>query len=356
MRVAENRGRVSGEPWSRSLAKALQPATQPVALGGTRTPGVRLAEPIQPGVRRYQAEGKLRLRRAFVCSLLLLVLPAFVHAGAQQSVTFRQVVRQADAGLRWLVPPSVPFGIAVGEPQLTATARVQGAFTYVPAAGSMLDPGRHTLEVTFQPLDPNYRSDKASFAVTVRPPGKSSFRVRIASPLAGRNLIILSHANEVNLQLEISPVGDFHQPVTLACAPASGISCLFTPAIVRPDSKPETVALAIRWAEPPEPPPGSQARREPGQQAPDGIWRGRVLPRGASAVALLLLLPAAGVARRRRSKWLGRAVTLAVLSATLSMLGQCLGCGDPSQFESLTIKATSLVESRLIDATVVIQR
>ncbi len=356
VRVAENEDFMPESPGGRSMSRALQTVTQPAIERGTKTSGARLGKLLTFGIQPKPAGGKLHLSKPSIWSLLLLLLLVVADAGAQQSVTFRQVVRQADAGLRWMVTPEVPFGIAVGEPQLTASARVHGAFTYTPAAGTMLEPGRHTIKVTFQPFDSNYHPDEATFAVTVRPPGKSTFRVRIASPLAGRNLIILSRANEVTLQLEISPVGDFHQPVTLACAPASGITCLFTPSIVRPTSAPEAVAMVVRWAAPQEPALGSEAPRELSQQLSGPRWRPSALPGAASAVVLLLLLPAADMRRHRRSNRLGLAWTLALLCAAVPIFGQCLGCGDPSQSESLTIKATSLVESRLLDATVVIQR
>ena len=59
----------------------------------------------------------------------------------------------AKAKLTWANPAAIVEGTALGATQLNATASVPGAFSYAPAAGTVLAPGRYTLRVTFTPTD-----------------------------------------------------------------------------------------------------------------------------------------------------------------------------------------------------------
>jgi len=53
--------------------------------------------------------------------------------------------------IEWPEPRPVDFGTALSEIQLNATANVEGALTYEPAAGEVLAAGTHTLTATFAP-------------------------------------------------------------------------------------------------------------------------------------------------------------------------------------------------------------
>lgn len=59
----------------------------------------------------------------------------------------------AKAKLTWANPAAIVEGTALGATQLNATASVPGVFSYAPAAGTVLAPGRYTLRVTFTPTD-----------------------------------------------------------------------------------------------------------------------------------------------------------------------------------------------------------
>ena len=61
--------------------------------------------------------------------------------------------------LAWTMPASVPYGTPLSATQLDATATyngnpVPGTFTYTPPAGTILNTGTNTLNVTFNPTDP----------------------------------------------------------------------------------------------------------------------------------------------------------------------------------------------------------
>jgi hypothetical protein len=60
--------------------------------------------------------------------------------------------------INWTNPAAIAYGMALGPVQLNATAlfagtNVSGSFTYNPPAGTILQPGNHTLQVTFIPSD-----------------------------------------------------------------------------------------------------------------------------------------------------------------------------------------------------------
>ena len=54
--------------------------------------------------------------------------------------------------LTWPTPLPIPYGTPLGTTQLNATAAVPGVFVYSPLTGTVLEPGSHTLSVTFTPI------------------------------------------------------------------------------------------------------------------------------------------------------------------------------------------------------------
>jgi hypothetical protein len=103
----------------------------------------------------------------------------------------------------WLTPAAVPFGSALGNGQLNATASVPGTFEYTPAAGTVLPIGSsQLLSVTFTPNDTTtYSSVTAATPVSV-----------VAASTAGSpvNLIVtklLSRSGNVSVQLTIANNG-----------------------------------------------------------------------------------------------------------------------------------------------------
>jgi uncharacterized repeat protein (TIGR01451 family) len=68
--------------------------------------------------------------------------------------------------ITWNNPADIVYGTALGATQLNATANVPGAFTYTPAAGTVLSKGAHNLHADFAPTDTaNY--DPASKDVSI---------------------------------------------------------------------------------------------------------------------------------------------------------------------------------------------
>jgi Flp pilus assembly CpaE family ATPase len=85
---------------------------------------------------------------------------------AQAAITL--VVAKATPDIHWNAPSPIAFGRTLGEEQLNASASIAGKFVYSPALGAALEPGVHTLSVSFTPTDTfNYTPTQASVAVEV---------------------------------------------------------------------------------------------------------------------------------------------------------------------------------------------
>jgi len=68
----------------------------------------------------------------------------------------------------WATPAAITQGTALSATQLNATASVAGTFVYVPAAGTVLAPGTHTLTASFTPTDTTrYTTAAASTTLVV---------------------------------------------------------------------------------------------------------------------------------------------------------------------------------------------
>ncbi len=80
-------------------------------------------------------------------------------------------VLRADPVITWPQPASIPFGTALDDTQLNATADVNGTFEYSPPAGTILDAGDdQVLSVTFTPADSqNFNEATASVFIDVTP-------------------------------------------------------------------------------------------------------------------------------------------------------------------------------------------
>ena len=89
-------------------------------------------------------------------------------------------IAKATPQITWPVPPPVSYGTALSAAQLNATATIAGTFTYVPAAGTILDAGPHTLSTTFRPTDTlNYNDASASVSLVVN---KAAQTINWANP------------------------------------------------------------------------------------------------------------------------------------------------------------------------------
>jgi hypothetical protein len=82
--------------------------------------------------------------------------------------------------ITWSNPAAITYGTALSATQLDATASVPGAFTYDPAAPTVLTAGTHQLSVTFTPTDSvDYTSSTKIVSITV---GQATPTVTWANP------------------------------------------------------------------------------------------------------------------------------------------------------------------------------
>jgi len=107
----------------------------------------------------------------------------FTTATGSVSIT----VSQSTPTITWATPAAISFGTALSATQLNATATfngtaVAGAFSYNPAAGTVLAAGTHTLGVTFTPTDTtDFAVATGSVNITV---GQSTPTITWATPAA----------------------------------------------------------------------------------------------------------------------------------------------------------------------------
>jgi len=262
----------------------------------------------------------------------------------QRSVTLTQVVNQADAGLRWVAPAAIPYGEVLDTTQLSATAGVPGTFVYTPAAGAILPPGTQMLGVIFTPLDPGYRMSSLTVALSVTPPGSSSFQLQMSGAQPSSFVVPPNH--DINIPLSIAPIGDFHQPVSFACSPSSALTCTFTPAVVRPTTAAVQVILTLHRVQ-----LASNRPFSPGSVTSDRAGLNGEESAAPPFLACAFLLVGFAV-RRRLSSRLRRLTLTAAIAALLPVCCANLGCGSGYAPTNLTITASSLVESRTLSISV----
>lgn len=79
------------------------------------------------------------------------------------------VAEKLAADINWPAPAQIPYGTALSDLQLNATASVPGTFVYTPSAGNVLAPGRYTLSATFTPSDTEkYATAQATVVLEVQ--------------------------------------------------------------------------------------------------------------------------------------------------------------------------------------------
>jgi hypothetical protein len=77
-------------------------------------------------------------------------------------------IAKATPSITWPAPAPITYGVPLSSTQLNATASTTGTFLYSPPAGTILDAGTYTLNVTFTPSDVNnYNSASASVSLLV---------------------------------------------------------------------------------------------------------------------------------------------------------------------------------------------
>jgi hypothetical protein len=95
-------------------------------------------------------------------TLSVTFTPTDPTAYTTATATVTLTVTQAAPQIGWPTPAAIPYGTALSETQLNASATVlvgsayapvAGSFVYTPATGTVLSVGMHTLSVTFTPTD-----------------------------------------------------------------------------------------------------------------------------------------------------------------------------------------------------------
>ena len=94
---------------------------------------------------------------------------ATVFAATRNGVFELQQVPWGTPAVLFANPDDITYGTPLGSTQLNASS-IPGTFTYTPAAGTVLDVGRHTLSVNFTPADAaHYRNGTADAFINVLP-------------------------------------------------------------------------------------------------------------------------------------------------------------------------------------------
>ncbi len=246
---------------------------------------------------------------------LLGLLPVGLQAQSQARLT--QVVERAAAPVAWAAPASIGYGTPLDGTQLDASSPVAGRFVYVPEAGAILPAGQQTLTTEFEPADSNYKATEARVALTVRPAAGATFQMGSAKMVGGTAVL----RPGVPLTILLTPMGDFHQPVTLACTATGGYSCSLDRAVMRPT----TVALPLRVVV-------TESEGAPGK-VPVGPLQG-----------LMVVMLVVGRKRLRRA---------GMMAVLLGLVGCGLGGSRPGV---ATISGSSLLETKTLQIPIVAAR
>ena len=300
-----------------------------------------------PKNRLHSVHSSRLAAHMILTGLLLTLVPAplgrcAAEGAGSRRATYLQVVNKADPKLEWTLPNPIPFGEPLSATQLSATARTPGDFAYKPGPGAILQPGTQLLNVAFTPANVNFLSAAASVPLTITPPGNSTFQIQ---PLSGGNQILVYGNEAATVPMNVMPIGDFHQPVTLSCTHPDNITCTISPDMVRPTTTPAQVVLAVRRM----PQPGSRA----GATLPRSMPGSRRLPFVPFVAACLLggfSLHMRRLRLQRNLPRLGSVALAAILTCSSS------GCGGGwAKPEQITVVAKSLVESRSLPVAIYLE-
>jgi hypothetical protein len=170
-------------------------------------------------------------------------------ATASVSLTVTAAAVKTTPTLTWATPAPVPVGTTLGATQLDASASVPGAFTYSPAAGTVLSTaGTTTLSVTFTPTDTaDYNTATSSVSLAVTSAAKTTPTITWATPTSVTSGSTLS---STQLNATASVPGTFtYQPAAGAELTTDGsvtLSATFTPTDTADyNSTSATVSLAV---------------------------------------------------------------------------------------------------------------
>jgi hypothetical protein len=143
------------------------------------------------------------------------------------TATVPLTVNKATPSIAWAAPAAITYGTGLSAAQLDASSTVAGAFSYSPAAGTVLTAGSHTLTATFTPTDtPDYSTATATVTLTVN---KATPNITWATPAAITYGTALSAAQ---LDASSTVAGSFtYSPVagTVLSVGSQAITASFTP-------------------------------------------------------------------------------------------------------------------------------
>ena len=129
--------------------------------------------------------------------------------------------------ITWAAPAAISYGTALSSAQLDASATVAGAFSYSPAAGTVLAAGTHTITATFTPTDTtDYATATTSVSITVN---ASAPAITWAAPAA---IPYGTALGSVQLDASSTVAGTFsYSPAagTVLAAGTHAITATFTP-------------------------------------------------------------------------------------------------------------------------------
>jgi hypothetical protein len=167
-----------------TLGSSLPTSTfgQSVTFTATITPVTPTSAPAPTGTVTF-TDGVTTLGTATVASNIASLTTSSLTAGthditaayggdpfyaASASTAFVQTVNQATPVITWNAPAPITYGTALSGTQLNAAANVAGTFAYSPPAGTILNAGTQTLNVTFTPDDAlDFTGAVASVSLTV---------------------------------------------------------------------------------------------------------------------------------------------------------------------------------------------
>jgi hypothetical protein len=144
----------------------------------------------------------------------------YTDARAEVSI----VVTKANPVITWANPAPISYGTPLSESEFNASASIPGTFVFTPAKGTVLTPGKQSLEAVFAPEDgANYASAQATVSILVTSLSymDSFSKLTAEPPLTDKP----SYAPQTHTGFEIPPVREAFDPI-----PQS------TPGIFKPDS------------------------------------------------------------------------------------------------------------------------
>lgn len=152
---------------NRSVPAIAWPTPAPITYGTRLSKSHLDATASVPGTFAY-APGEGAVLAAGTHTPVVTFTPSDIAAYTAARATVSLTVDKADPAVTWDTPASIFDGSPLTSAQLNAAASVPGKFVYTPALGQTLAVGRHSLSVTFTPMDTeNYNPVQATASISV---------------------------------------------------------------------------------------------------------------------------------------------------------------------------------------------